>query len=74
MKENQPEMAPKNVKYFKNDIDPIRRRIANILEREKVNIVSWMAELEEDSRKELLETLKLLNSFVSKLLAIDGKK
>ena len=74
MKENQPEMAPKNVKYFKSDIDPIRRRIANILEREKVNIVSWMAELEEDSRKELLETLKLLNSFVSKLLAIDGKK
>ena len=74
MKENQPEMAPKNVKYFKNDIDPIRRRIANILEREKVNIVNWMAELEEDSRKELLETLKLLNSFVNKLLAIDGKK
>ena len=74
MKENLAEMIPKNVKSFKDDIDPIRRRIANILEREKVNIVNWMVDLEENSREELLETLKLLNAFINKLLAVDGKK
>jgi hypothetical protein len=74
MKENLAEMIPKNVKYFRDKIDPIRRHIANILEREKVNIFNCMAELEEDSREELLETLKLLNAFINKLLAVDGKK
>ena len=74
MEQELAKMIPKNVKYFKSDIDPIRRRIANIIEREKSKIIDMVAELEEDSREDLLETLKLLNAFINKLLVTDGKK